>query len=476
MTLRGSPREVWDAIRNRFDPFEWSTRDDWRADRAGSPSERIIKSLERAARDRLRTDRAEKPRDEPKLLFAGTVGTGKSTELWKVAEARAKKGDELVIFVDLVGHFERAVGDAEALLDISSWEVCFLCGLALIRATKERGYDWDSTRGRELVQELAGAWSALAGATQSPGIQPPSIDVFAAAKSMTLFASAAAPLVAPALGASAAAGATAGAALKAMAELAGIGKFTLPIARKNTQKLEDADPLMQSLVDKVNLLLGAVRQWSRQVLFVVDGLDRVVELERAEALFVRSQMIARIQCPLVVCAPFILRNHPAAAVVPVFTPYILHNVPVLDHEDPRKYGDGVAFFRDLFRRRVNDLGAEDVIPEPLLDELAYCSGGRGRDFVRTIRMLGDRGSDDEAPVATKAMVDDVIKEARLRMELGLDKGDYAVLEAVARDPKHELPPDEKARMLLSYARLLPFPNESEWFYPHPLLMINKVRL
>ncbi len=456
-----------DAIRNRFDPFEWSTRDDWRADRAGSPSDWIIKSLDRAARDRVRTDRTEKPHDEPKVLFGGTVGTGKSTGFWKIANARAKKGDEFVVFVDLVSHFNTAVGDAQALLDISSWEVCFLCGVALIRAAKELGYDWDTPRGRELIQELAGAWSALAGATQPGGTQPPSIDLFAAAKSMMLFASAAAPLVAPALGATATAGVTAGAGLKAMSELAGIGKFNLPIARKNTQRLEDADPLMQNLVDKVNLLLGAVRQWNRQVLLVIDGLDRIVQFERAEALFIRSQMIARIQCPLVVCAPFILRNNPATAVVPVFTPYILHNAPVLDHDDPTKHGPGVAFFRDLFRRRVSDLGAEDIIPEPLLDHLAYYSGGRGRDFVRTIRMLGDRGSDDEVPMATEAMVNDVIKEARQRVELGLDKGDYAVLEAAARDPKHDLPPDEKARTLLALARLLPFPNESELVLPRP---------
>jgi Ni2+-binding GTPase involved in maturation of urease and hydrogenase len=65
----------------------------------------------------MRTDRAEKPRDEPKILLGGTVGTGKSTELWKIAETQAKKGDEFVVFVDLVSHFDRAVGDAQALLD-----------------------------------------------------------------------------------------------------------------------------------------------------------------------------------------------------------------------------------------------------------------------------------------------------------------------------------------------------------------------
>ncbi len=111
MPMKGPPSLVWNAIRNRFRPDEWSPRDDWRAERAGSPSDRILKSLERAAHDRMTTGE-EKPSDEPRFLFAGTVGTGKSTELWKVAEVRARKGEEFVVFVNLVRHFGRIAEEA----------------------------------------------------------------------------------------------------------------------------------------------------------------------------------------------------------------------------------------------------------------------------------------------------------------------------------------------------------------------------
>jgi hypothetical protein len=402
------------------------------------------------------------------FLLAGTIGTGKSTELWRIAEERAQKGAEFVVFVDLVRHFQNAFGSTEALQHISSWEVCFLCGVALIRAAQSQGYRWDP----DSVQGLADAWSALAGATQPPGSAPPSIDVFAAAKSLVLFASTTASLVVPQVGAAAA-------SVKALAELASAGKWALPMAKKDTRRIEDQDPLMQSLVDRVNVLLGDFRQWSRPVLFVIDGLDRIVSFERAEALFLHSQMLARLQAPLVVCAPFALRNHLATSEVRRFKPRILHNVPVLDHTDPSnpdRPGSGVAFFSDLFRRRISDLAADDLVPKPLLDRLAYYSGGRARDFVRTIRILADYGYDDAAPVATDAMVQEVITEARHLIEGGVDKGHITVLEAIARDPKHELPDSQTARELLTYARLLPYPNESEWFYPHPLLMISKIRL
>src|SRR5207249_3050369 len=108
------------------------------------------------------------------------------------------------------------------------------------------------------------------------------------------------------------AGAAAAGGLKLLSEIASAGKWTLPFGKKGTKSLEDQDELMQTLVDKVNLLLATFEQRHRRVLLVIDGLDRIVDGDRAQALFLRSQMIARLDCVLVVCAPFALRNDMAA--------------------------------------------------------------------------------------------------------------------------------------------------------------------
>jgi hypothetical protein len=50
----------------------------------------------------------------------GTVGTGKTTELLRLAEARA--GKELVVFLDLDRHFSDVLGDAPALQHVHSDE------------------------------------------------------------------------------------------------------------------------------------------------------------------------------------------------------------------------------------------------------------------------------------------------------------------------------------------------------------------
>lgn len=457
--MPGSRRDIWKEILNRFDP-DLTTYPAWRADRDDSPAGKIITALDR-------------PTSPPKVLLSGTIGIGKSTELFRIAEARAQKGDEFVIVLDLVRHFNKVVGDLEALQNVSSWEVCFLAGLALIRAAKDRlGFEFPP----EHVSQLGQAWAELARASQAPGAAPPTIDVLAVVRSMTLTASTVAAPAAAVIGAPVVAGAAAAGGLRLLSEIAGAGKWTLPFGKKGTKPLGDQDELMQTLLEKVNLLLTTFQQWSRRVLLVIDGLDRIVDGDRAQALFLRSQMIARLECALVVCAPFALRNDMAATKARGFRLRTLHNAPVLDHENPKAPGPGVRFLSEVFRRRVRDLGAEGIVPQPLLDRLAYYSGGLLRDFVTSISMLAERGWDDDAEVATEAHVDDVLEEARLLVETGLDRGHIAVLEEVARDRDHRLPEGDLPRALLTYGRLLPYPNESEWFYPHPLLTLNLVRV
>lgn len=172
-------------------------------------------------------------------------------------------------------------------------------------------------------------------------------------------------------------------------------------------------------------------------LFIIDGLDRVSSFERAEALFLKSDMIQRLDCPLVVCAPFVLRHHLATANVRRFDNITLHNAPVLDHDDPTQPGLHVRALSEARRD-----GAADA-------------AGRAQ--------------------ADGEIVERAIEEERRLLEGGLRKGHVQVLEEVARDPRHELPDGEAADELLKTLRLLRYRNKSEWFYPHPLLLIAKVR-
>lgn len=95
-----SRRPIWETIYKRFDPERPAEDKATRADRPLSPAEAIGHSL-------------DMPIADSRILLTGTVGTGKTTELMRLAEAR--EGKEFVVFLDLERHFSEVVRDSPAL-------------------------------------------------------------------------------------------------------------------------------------------------------------------------------------------------------------------------------------------------------------------------------------------------------------------------------------------------------------------------
>jgi hypothetical protein len=443
-----SRRAVWQELYQRFDPERPAGRD-WRADRLHSPAQRITALLDMPFEDR-------------RFLLRGTVGTGKTTELLRVAEARKDK--ELVVFLDLARHFSEVVKDPAALDRIRSWEVCFLAGVALISTFKQR---LGSEFPEPYIEEFKAAWSELAKVTETPSAQ---LDIGALAKTMTSIMAATVPaIVEGATGTGVATGFS-----LASAAAGAVNKWLVPLGRSK-QMLPDQDPHVQTLLGCVNVLVGHIQSTHKRVLFVIDGLDRIRNVDRAKELFVDSQIIAQLACPVVVCAPFALRHHPSTGTIRGFEPLVLVNEPVLLHGDPTKHGPGVHFFCDLYEKRIAGLEAKDLIARPLLEELAYRSGGRARDFVKFIRELAQEAWLADVPAATEALMKKVLDDQRRLRETGLNEGHIQLLEEIANNPKHRLPENALALELLTYQALLPYPNESEWYYPHPLLTMHLVR-
>lgn len=446
-----SQRKLWEELYQRFDPFRPVEISAWRAVRPASPANDLVRRL-------------DVPFGEQRALVTGTTGTGKSTELLRIAEARS--GRDFVVVLDLVRHFSEVVGDEQALRNVEAWEVVFLAGLAVLRASNEvLPYKVPPA----MIDELGRAWERVAKATDTPQPQGAQLDIGALSKAMVVVASAAAPIL------GAAPGAVASLGLKALEGASGAIKWSAPMGQA-TKRRPDQDVEMQGLLHAVNAIILYVQSKATRVLLLIDGLDRIAELERAEALFLRSEMIGQLACRMIVTGPFSLRSHLAAAAIPRFsdvTPLV--NEPVMDKHDPSKLGPGVGFFSEIFQRRTQDLGATDLVPRDLLQKLAYFSGGRARDFVKLVRSLSEQAYLDDAPQATGPLVDKVLDKMRRLLETGLDEDHIEILERVMRNPLHRLPGNEKARELLTYGQLLPYPNETEWYYPHPLLLMHLLR-
>jgi predicted ATP-dependent serine protease len=89
-----SRRAIWEQLYQRFDVYQYVTSPRWRAARPRSPARKIIEIL------------ATPFASDARILVTGTIGTGKTTELLRVVEARADH--EFVVFLDLARHFDRS--------------------------------------------------------------------------------------------------------------------------------------------------------------------------------------------------------------------------------------------------------------------------------------------------------------------------------------------------------------------------------
>lgn len=445
-----SHRNVWEQIYRRFDPVEPAKDPAWRAPRPLSPVGRIIRKL-------------DLPFADPRILLAGTVGTGKSTELLRLREERA--GKELVLLLDLHQQFSSVMGDGDALQRVQAWEVVFQVGLAVLGAAREI-LTHDEIPPQHVL-DLQHAWERVADATEMP--RTTDLDLGKMASGMVAAGAVLLPLLS--LSAPAAAAAAIGVGMtKAVAD--GV-RSMLSVGRSKTT-LPDQDEAMQTLLGAVNVLIGHVQHRHQRIVLIIDGLDRIRDEERALALFLKSELLGQLACRTIICAPFALRSAPVAAAIPRFETVVLANEPVLEKANPERRGPGVAFFVEMYRLRTQDLAGAAFAPD-LLENVAYYSGGKAREFVKLVRSVAERAYAANVAGPTPAMVEEAIDEARRERERGLDVGQIGVLEKVMADSLRRLPEDPRARKLLDSGHLLPYPNESEWYYPHPLLTRHMLR-
>ncbi|MCG8420562.1 MAG: hypothetical protein MJE77_21715 [Proteobacteria bacterium] len=441
--MSGTIRALWEEVYRRFDPEEPTLRRDWRAERPYSPREDILAGLDR-------------PFGEPRryLLF-GTRGTGKSTELFAIAEEQISR--RMVVLLDVNRHFTETVRDPAALQHVQPWEVLLLAGMAVYKAAAEAfGQDWIDRHVDTMIQAI----TAFADGGQKQG-ERPEVDLAKLAGTLAVMAGGAV-------------GGVAGAALKLLKPLTASARWSFPLGRvPRKNRRTDQDPLVLELLTSVNALIGTVQQNHRELVIVVDGLDRISNSDTTENLFVESVLLSSLKCRTIVAGPVLLRSASLAARVRGFQPKILANAPVLDQVDPLQEGPGIEFLLELYQRRVQDLEATGIHAAHLR-KLAYYSGGRGRDFVRLIRMAAEKAWDRELDASDENLIDHCIDERRRTVELGLDRGRIDVLRSVVNDLDHRLPDDSRAAELLDQQLLLPYPNESEWYFPHPLLTLKMV--
>lgn len=437
------------------------TRDDWRRlYKVCDPKERLhidelslfVERPDSVARKISNT--LESGLDEQgKWVICGSVGTGKSTELTKLAEL--VHDSHMVIGVDL--------WRASARIDeVSAAEILFCIGVAALRTAKVRfGHEVEARLEKQLQQSFAGLLD-----------ERHTIAVTDLVEGVTLLAF---DLLAPGTGGVAAS------VLKAGRAIAGDGELSLGRAKLGglTRPVKEGDPALDALIWVVDRILEDISQ-VRSPLVLVDGLDKLTKIESIRDLFATSRTLAKPRVPLVYTGPVTLMLAAEwSAAANHFDRVRLANLVVAAPTSPgRKASEGQIeagreAARGIVERRCAkaQVELEAVFAAEALELLITKSGGLTRQLLQLVResikivVMGELARIDES--SARAGCEEWRKEFEITMT-GIRREELEYIEAHG-EPKggqvsHEL-------LLWNYA--IPYANGDMWFAPNPLIRLDR---
>lgn len=446
----------WRGLSRAFDPYYAIPVEHVEAlyaPRYKSPSERLS--------ERIRSE--ERP-EQLKVLLCGARGSGKSTELARLAE---------VLFLE----WAPLRLDLAAVLPPGSatLPIAVHIGAAALRALHDR-----KDPGAPLAVQGAGwtrAGAIFSGALQALGLGAEGLakllEAAPAISKLILPPSVEAAMPAEALPSLAAgAGAAARAADSqlrarmnaARAAVSGpLGEYV------SVDKMDDA----QRVLDGVNGILEELKAHEqRPVLVLVEGLDKLQQLSDVQLAVSQPEFLEQIQAPLVMTGPMQLRSSPHFSRLPgTLRPEPLSNVPILSppFTQPTPNPAGVREMVDIFvRRRRHFHVDENIISERLLDRAALMSSGTPREFLTLLDLAKLEAISARRRNIAEADLEGALKQRRQELTGAFTSERVRILYDVLTSGTASH--GEVADELLFTNFIAAYPNGDLWYRPHELLV------
>jgi hypothetical protein len=227
---------------------------------------------------------------------------------------------------------------------------------------------------------------------------------------------------------------------------------------------EQMESRVAELVDKLNFVARQVRdQYKRPVLFFIENTDKP-DLKRARQLFVdHTHTLTNFQAAAIYTFPVGLRYSPDFTLVKDHFDhdFVLPNIKVSER-DGREVDQGLACLREAVRKRA-DL---DLFDPEALDVMVRASGGLVRTLIRMIQSAAVYALSQDHEQITPESAQAAIAEEKADYIAALSADDYKVLAARMHDK--ELSSDEGVQRLLQSRALMEY-NGKPWCDVHPII-------
>ncbi|KYF58115.1 hypothetical protein BE08_15705 [Sorangium cellulosum] len=224
---------------------------------------------------------------------------------------------------------------------------------------------------------------------------------------------------------------------------------------------------LAALVDDIENALS-LDEGPSELLVMVDDLDKVRGVEAQKEIF-DTNLNALLAPPLRVVytlptgVPFgESRADIRQNVEHLFPVRVLGRAPGTFKPEDAFLDERMGFFHELVRQRVDP----DLIEPQVVRLAAMYSGGVLRDFLRMLREGVQMATYNDQPVLDTIAMTYALNDARLKESVGLYGPDYEALAHAHRT--NELRSAEDRRYL-DLSRIIESFNGSAWFDAHPLL-------
>ncbi len=380
----------------------------------------------------------------PIAYFTGHRGSGKSSLLWRLLESF--RDDFFVVYFDIKHNLEPNKANQIDLL--------YLLGSTVFQVGVQEGLEPDP----KYLEQLSDSIFSFA-KTKTSQPKKESVDVVKLASRLICFGSSA-------LGGSLAEK-TAEKLTKAFLE-----PFQLSSGVDEELVLKrESEPQVQRIVNKVNLILADVQSLAkREILIVVDGLDKLRRLDQARHIFLDSNALLGPVCRIIYTVPMLIYLDLAFGEADEgCSSHLLPNVKLYHKNSDRKYPRGYETMREVATKRLHsvDLEAADLFTPGTLDFLIEKSGGIMRWFIEMVKNASNaaysRGLDKIDRKAARQAVN--IRKRKLAIRLDMERREE--LRTIRRN-KLPTTSDGVAELLQGRMVVIYF-NGSPWFDAHPLL-------
>jgi len=400
-------------------------------------------------RDEMRK-RLERNVDEnTKLLLAGHVGCGKSTELVKLADEM--KDSFFTVPFDVLAECNPSHVPVEDVLVVTMERVLSAC--------KEAGLEAEMGSADKTLQEIH-RWFAeelhIDETEREAGVEAEAgVD---------------------------ASGSWFGRALGLLAKVKG----SIRRAEKGIHRMTQEEPRrLGALVVRCNLLLKEAKQVlhtrGRRLLVVVEGLDKINLTDSRRIFLQQPTVLADLDTSLICTVPIFLRHSPQTGAMDAYFECVdLPMIKVQDF-DGSPCEEGRRIVSEIIHRRV----ASSLVEPDALTMLIDKSGGVLRDVFAALIIAAEAAES----LSERGQQEPVIRSDNVRYALNRRKNEYARsisvldlpegwqleigelydrLRELAGEPVRNVPSDNATRVLL-WARAILEYNGEQWYCVHPLV-------